>query len=442
MSLLMKALEKAAKDHEGTDTANASARDMTKPANGGGEPAGGGLTLEPMAEPGMAAPPVSAATSHSPRRSAPYARANTNAGPAQAATVLRAGQNERSGALAYLSEHPLVLFGALGALFLIAYGGYVYMQLNNPGMFARQPAKSVASAPITPAPSNTTASSSSASTAAPSAAQNELTPLLPPMSPSAEKNKPSPVPAISAIPAPPASAALANPTVNPATAAPAAAAPAAVAAPSVPAPVAPRDTIKIVGGSATPSIHPLLNEAYTALNSGNLDQAQRLYQSMLRTDANNVDALLGLAAIAAQQSDAGQAAKHYMRILEIEPRNALAQAGLIGMLGRADPLAAETRLKQLIASEPSAYLYFTLGNLYADLNRWPDAQLAYFQAHHLQPGNPDYAFNLAVGLEHIGQARLALNFYRNALQLAAAGRANFNTSDVKQRIVKLEKLAP
>ena len=54
-------------------------------------------------------------------------------------------------------------------------------------------------------------------------------------------------------------------------------------------------------------------------------------------------------------------------------------------------------LKQLIAREPSAYLYFTLGNIYADQNRWPDAQQAYFQAHHLQPDNPDYAYNLAVG---------------------------------------------
>jgi tetratricopeptide (TPR) repeat protein len=189
-----------------------------------------------------------------------------------------------------------------------------------------------------------------------------------------------------------------------------------------------------------PSLNPALGEAYQALETGNLDTSQRLYNQVLQGDPNNVDALLGSAAIATQKSDSDSAAKHYMRVLQVDPRNTLAQAGLIGMLGRADPLAAETRVKQLIAREPSAYLYFTLGNIYVDQNRWPDAQQAYFQAHHLQPDNPDYAYNLAVGLEHLGQPRMALNFYRRATQLAAAkGRANFSTGAALERIGQLEK---
>ena len=80
------------------------------------------------------------------------------------------------------------------------------------------------------------------------------------------------------------------------------------------------------------------------------------------------------------RATATQPPRHYLKVLELDPRNALAQAGLIGIVGRADPLAAETRVKQLIARDPSAYLYFTLGNIYIDQNRWPDAQQAYFQA--------------------------------------------------------------
>jgi len=64
--------------------------------------------------------------------------------------------------------------------------------------------------------------------------------------------------------------------------------------------------------------------------------------------------------------------------------------------------------------------------------------LSYFQAHHLEPTNPDYAYNLAVALEHVSQPKLALDFYRRAVQLAAAkGRSNFAPLQAQERIGKL-----
>ena len=108
---------------------------------------------------------------------------------------------------------------------------------------------------------------------------------------------------------------------------------------------------------------------------------------------------------------------------------------MIGLMGRADPAASESRLKQLIAREPSAFLHFSLGNLYADQSQWTQAQQSYFQAHHLEPDNPDYAYNLAVGLDHLRQNKLALNYYRRAEQLATGqGRSNFNLAHARERI--------
>jgi len=191
-------------------------------------------------------------------------------------------------------------------------------------------------------------------------------------------------------------------------------------------------------GRAPAVVPPLLKGAYAALSSGRLETAQRLYEELLRNEPRNIDALLGLAAIAVQENKTDEAVKHYMRILELDPRHALAQAGMIAILGRAEPLAAETRLKLLIARDPSAFLYFTLGNLYADQSRWAQAQQDYFQAYHLEPTNPDYAYNLAVGLEHVGQSKLALDFYRRAVQLASDGnRVNFNLAQAQERIAKL-----
>ena len=191
-------------------------------------------------------------------------------------------------------------------------------------------------------------------------------------------------------------------------------------------------------GSAQPAISPLLTDAYAALRTDRRDDAQRMYEQLLRTEPRNTDALLGLAAIATTEGRNEEATRRYLQILELDPRNALAQTGLIGLVGRADPLAAESRLKQLIAREPSAFLHFTLGNLYADQSHWASAQMAYFQAHHMEPNNPDYAYNLAVGLEHVSQTKLALGFYRRAVELAGTtGLARFNVAQAQQRISKL-----
>lgn len=424
MSLLMKALEKAAKDREDAD----GAREAAAPAGA----AKSQFTLEPIIPPAelrttpVSSPPPPPSPPPSPSSAKPAtapAPAAATRDSTLAAAVIRASGRDTGGglgnAVAYLREHPLVVFGPIAALFLIGYGTYIYLQMTSPGMVARQAPRSASPRPPS-AP--TPASASGASTAAAPESPIPLTALGSPPPEGASRARPAGATAAAPIPAsqPPAS------TQALATAVPAAA-------------PAERDAIKVTAGGAAPVVNPLLSEAYAALNAGDLELAPQLYNQLLRSEPNNVDALLGLAAIATQQGDSEQASRHYLKVLQVEPRNALAQAGLIGMLGRADPLAAETRLKQLIAREPSAYLYFTLGNVYADQNRWPDAQQAYFQAHYLQSSNPDFAYNLAIGLEHVGQPKLALEYYQRALRLAAAtSRANFSTAAVEERISALE----
>ncbi len=199
------------------------------------------------------------------------------------------------------------------------------------------------------------------------------------------------------------------------------------------------DGIRVTRGSAASPVNPALADAYDHLQAGRIESAQRLYEQVAAADPRNIDALLGMGAVAQLGNQVEVASRLYMRVLEIEPRNAHAQAALIGQLGRADPVAAESQLKTLIAREPSPFLFFTLGNLYADQNRWAQAQQAYFQAHHLQPGNADYAFNLAVGLERIAQPRLAIEYLRTAIRLAEAGaRANFDIAAARKRVALLE----
>ena len=413
MSLLMKALEKAAKDR-----GEARAEQASTPAESRPELS---LALELLA-----------ADTPSPRLredgSRTSARNETASGEyrseaARAAAVMQAGQDNESGIGAYLRDRPVVLFGALAVLFAIAFGAYVYMQIFHPGLLLRpapppalppqvveapRPAAPAASAPIS------TASLLRLSTPAASATPQET----PPATPSFDRVAPD-APTDAAPPRAPPKPLVVRPAEKP-------------------EPAQPRNTIVVKRGDAAPRLNPLLAEAYAALQAGRLEQATQLYSALLRAEPKNVDALLGLAAIAVREGRADDAAMRYRSVLEGDPRNATAQAGLIALTGRVDPIAAESYLKQLVAREPNAFVYFTLGNLYADQSLWAQAQQAYFQAHHLEPENPDYVYNLAVGLEHISQPRLALAFYRRAVELAA-GRTyiNFDSARARERIAVL-----
>lgn len=181
----------------------------------------------------------------------------------------------------------------------------------------------------------------------------------------------------------------------------------------------------------------LLDQAYAAYQHGALDEALRLY-TRAAARGRSADALLGLATIAALQNRDADAAALYREVLDVDPHNAVAQAALIDFLATPDRGAAEARLKALIAREPSAQLYQSLGHLYAEQGRWNDAQAAYFEAYRRAPDSPDYAYNLAVGLDRLRQYAAALTYYEKAL--AGPGSARFDRARAEARVGQLKPL--
>ena len=174
-------------------------------------------------------------------------------------------------------------------------------------------------------------------------------------------------------------------------------------------------------------VNPAAAEAYEAFQAGDVARAARGYELALQADPRNADALLGAAAIALRQGRNADAENYYLRLLEASPGNAAALAGLQGLRAPTDPVAAETRLKSMLAAQPDApSLHFALGNLYARQSRWSDAQQAYFKAVTGDADNPDYLFNLAVSLDQLHQPRLAAQYYRQALTAAATRPAGFD----------------
>lgn len=195
--------------------------------------------------------------------------------------------------------------------------------------------------------------------------------------------------------------------------------------------------VRIEQRSTEPLVDPLLDDAYLAYRNGQPDEAQQLYLVMLNKDAGNMDALLGLAAIAQQRGENRMAAQYYARVLALDPRNAFAHAGMSALTTDENN---ESRLKTLLREQGnSAALHFALGNLYAEQSRWGEAQQAYFNAYTLEPGNAEFAFNLAVSLDHLGQGKLAAQHYRRALQLDPSHRAGFDHAQISQREQELSR---
>lgn len=194
-----------------------------------------------------------------------------------------------------------------------------------------------------------------------------------------------------------------------------------------------------------PSVDPLrtpadLARGYDALVAGDLVAARRHYAAALAGDDRSVDAQLGMATIEAREGHVAAAVARYRRALDLDAQNATALAGLAALAGDAHPEAVETQLRADLARHPdSAALHVALGNLYASQGRWSESQDAYFEAYRLQPGNADVLFNLAVSLDHLGQPRLAAEFYRRALAGAEAHPAQFDAALAARRLAQLRR---
>jgi tetratricopeptide (TPR) repeat protein len=196
-------------------------------------------------------------------------------------------------------------------------------------------------------------------------------------------------------------------------------------------------TLEIISTSKVAQKDLWLREAYAAYKSGNDSLAMTRYNQVLEVDPGNRNALLARAAINVQNDNSKAAIKDYQTLLLHNPKDSLAMTSLI-TVANYSPLEAETQLKLMIRDEPnSPYLNFALANAYGAQNRWQEAQGYYFKALENNPGDPNYAYNLAVSLEHIAQPLAAVSYYRRALDNIDNGLATFSREVVSQRMETL-----
>ncbi|MBL8422296.1 MAG: tetratricopeptide repeat protein [Candidatus Accumulibacter phosphatis] len=417
MSLLMDALRRAEE-----------AKRLATPGSRA-EAVAGELSLDPLeatpAPPDTPLPPLSrhldtidadlaaAATApSSPRRAPPTEGVPADNGAREAAER-RAARNVFAAKPVPASRTPLWLFLGLLGLATMAIVGYFWWQLQSVGRGSlTQPATPLPTAGPTPPP----------------ALQASPTPALPPVAVAPPPVVPPPVPTEASRPPQAASGAVGSTRR-------------AERAGREPAGVPVAEVAGVFRlNDSRPRHGQTIEHAYDALQANRLDDARSGYEQVLRGDPRNADALLGLAVIATRQGQTERAQQIYLRVLEVNPGDATAQAALINLRGQSDSGQSESRLKILLASQPdSPSLHFALGNLYARQGRWSEAQQAYFQAYALEPDNADTLFNIAVSLDHLRQNKLAAQYYRMALNAAETRRSAFDQNAVGKRLLELQQ---
>ena len=390
-------------------------------------------------------PPPAAPERGAPRRAAsrPADAAATDAASAKRASAQRVFEAK------FREPNPrLPFFIAVGVLGLFAAGVVVYfwMQLRPPQSLVNanppRAADEKAVATVAPAPGAATANLPGAPAAGAIPGLPGSTPAALPVSPAA-----APVPPAAPATAPPGAPAIAAPTAAPAApAAPALTATTKPAAPraasrSRPAPADQDGDRPLSVNRGGSQIHPQVASGYAAYQAGDLPKARADYLQVLRGEPANRDALLGLAAVEMRAQRYDQSDAYYQRMLQIDPRDPHAQAGLLALRSQQlDPVQVESRVKSMLATSREAnVLYFTLGNQYAQQGRWAEAQQAYFKAVAADPDNPDFAFNLAVSLDQLRQPKLALEYYRRALLLSEKRSASFALETARTRVQQLSR---
>ena len=100
---------------------------------------------------------------------------------------------------------------------------------------------------------------------------------------------------------------------------------------------------------------------------------------------------------------------------------------------RIERLPAQTESPQTLAAD-----FFQKGVRHSLKKEWRQAADAFFKALHFYPDSPEYAFNLALSLEHLGQKPKAIFYYEKALQNAKNRPANFDKQMLTHHLESLK----
>jgi tetratricopeptide (TPR) repeat protein len=182
-----------------------------------------------------------------------------------------------------------------------------------------------------------------------------------------------------------------------------------------------------------------MSDAYQAYQRQDYETALRIYQSVVQFDPYHRDASLGAAASAYRLADYVLAEQLYRHLLSLDALDGAAFAGLLNLVQQNPQRGIiELELQQHAEQHgrPSP-LIMLLGNHFARLGRWRDAEVAFSQALQERSDDPDLVFNYAVVLDNLGQRQRAASYYQAAVEASTTSAHSFDLEGAKKRLQSL-----
>jgi Tfp pilus assembly protein PilF len=176
---------------------------------------------------------------------------------------------------------------------------------------------------------------------------------------------------------------------------------------------------------------------YDALIRGSYDMALGFYDDALKEEPNSILALLGRGA-ALQKLGRGQDAQGaYESVLKLDPENREALTNLTTVAAERAPQEALTRLLDL----ERQYATFSpikaqIGLAYAKLGSLPQALDYFRRALALAPDTVMYHYNMALVLDHLGRRDQAVASYERVLASISGGRgpSELSATEIERRV--------
>ena len=220
-------------------------------------------------------------------------------------------------------------------------------------------------------------------------------------------------------------------------------------------------TPEIAGEPAPGPVDRLISRAAGEQLAGRADEAMAILAEALRLDPNHTSALTFAALLALRRGQAAAALDYASRAIAVDPRRArahhlrglalqavgrgaealvdLRQAVAIdatlvdarldlgnALLAEGDIASAATEIDAVLAAEPSAIAYNSLGNLRARQRQFDDAITAYNRAIELDPRLSQAHGNLGMLQFSVADNDAAIASFRRAVALAPDRPANWS----------------
>lgn len=184
------------------------------------------------------------------------------------------------------------------------------------------------------------------------------------------------------------------------------------------------------------SVPQFLDNAYRAMEAGQLEAAAMLYKRVIYADPENKDALFGLASVYQRTGQLPQARATYSKLLSLDPENWPAMNNFLVLAAEESPDHAIEEFKRLMRTNPEfAPIPAQVGMIYYRQKKYDDAANFLVKAIQLDPSNLSYRFNLAVIYDRLGRSRSAARLYQQLLEAADQGMELPESPDkIQQRL--------